>query len=212
MHIPVLLNETLEHLNITDQPQTFIDATFGGGGHTAAILTKNPKAEVLTIDWDPASGAKVTGNYRDLDEFAKGCGFLQVDGILFDLGFSSLQLDEVRRGFAFQTDGPLDMRYSPSTRLNAADIVNGYSEADLKRIFREYGEERFVGRIARKICEQRKKKPIKTAQELKQIIGPPQSARRIFQALRIEVNDELNNLKTALPKITALALLTAKTN
>jgi len=213
MHTPVLLKETLEYLNVSNQPQKFIDGTVGSGGHAIAILKANPKAQVLGIDLDRTALEKLQGkgitlaegSYSDLDIFAKQFGFDQVDGILLDLGFSSTQLDDPVRGFSFQTDGPLDMRYSKDNPLSAAKIVNTYSVAELAEVFKRYGEEKFPGRLARKIADERERQKFNSTLQLARLIGHPDSIRRVFQALRIEVNSELENLKSALPK--ALSVL-----
>ena len=232
MHIPVLLQEVLQILD-PKPGKRYIDATVGGGGHTIPLLEAG--AEVLGIDRDPsviASIAKqslgqeiasfatapcndklvlVQGNFADLKQIAEQYEFTDVDGVLFDLGLGSHQLDEPGRGFSFQKEGPLDMRFDQKGNLIAAEVVNRYPEKELVRIFQEYGEERRMGRrIARAIVEIRKTQPIETTTELFEVIKKAlpaklrfragDTARRIFQSLRIGVNDELTNLEKALPQ------------
>jgi len=229
MHTPVLLKETLEWLDLSERKQIF-DGTVGFGGHTIAILEADKQTKVLGADLDQTSLEKlkellvqkgldqrcklVQGNYRDIDNLINENDFLP-DGILVDLGFSSFQLDNAQRGFSFQSEGPLDMRYDLSAQLTAEEVVNRYQEQDLQKIFSEYGEEKFFRRIARKIIESRKEKAIKTTAELADTIRlaipapirfkAADNIRRIFQAIRIEVNGELDNLKEFLPK--ALSVL-----
>ncbi len=223
-HVPVLLQETLDYLNASLGGK-FIDGTVGGGGHTGAILAANAKSKVLGIDLDQTSLEKlknefsqkglsqrvilVSGNYRDLKQLAAENEFSPVDGILLDLGFSSSQVDNNARGFSFQTDGPLDMRYDLESERTAGDILNRYPERDLTRIFKEFGEEKLAKKIAFSIIKARKIAPLQTTMQLAEIIrlSVPlpvrfrwqENARRIFQAIRIEVNRELENLKRALP-------------
>lgn len=224
-HVPVLLQETLQYLK-AESGTKFIDCTVGGGGHTKAILNLNPQAKVLGIDWDQTSLDKlkqqfvregldqrsvlVSGNYTAIDQFAGRHGFVPVDGILIDLGFSSLQLDEAARGFSFQSAGPLDMRYSSANELTAGRVVNHYSPEKLEKIFSELGEEKFARRISAAIARARQTVRIDSTTQLAEIIRSAmplpirfkasESLRRIFQALRIEVNSELENLKLVLPK------------
>jgi 16S rRNA (cytosine1402-N4)-methyltransferase len=235
MHIPVLLQEVIKYLE-PGPGKKFIDVTFGEGGHAKEIVRLG--SSVLGIDWDPsvvtgldsefsakggsACGGKnqkskikiVQGNFADLKEIAEENGFTEVDGILFDLGLGSHQLDDPKRGFAFQKDGPLDMRYDRKSKINtltAADIVNDYLEKELTEVFQKFGEEyRFGKRVARAIVEIRKNHSIETTSQLFEIIKKclpaklrfkaGDVARRIFQALRIEVNEELQNLEKALPQ------------
>lgn len=240
MHIPVLLNEVIHYLDIKSGGK-YIDATYGMGGHSAKIIELD--CQVLGIDRDPtltsvmpdpdrASWHKeldpqafsgddkltlVHGNFANLKTIAEENGFEKVEGILFDLGIGSHQLDEQGRGFAFSKSGPLDMRFNPEDRLTAYRIVNFYPGPDLLKIFREYGEERRFGRrIVQAILEVRKTRAIETTDELFEIIKMAlpakergrtgDTARRIFQSLRIRVNDELTNIEKALPQ--ALELLT----
>lgn len=226
MHVPVLLKEVLEYIHPDNKPQKFIDGTLGSGGHAKAILRANPQARILGIDWDQTSLDKVkkefihegldprcilvSGNYKDLDIFAKEAQFIPVDGILIDLGFSSSQIDDPVRGFSFQKEGPLDMRYSQKNRLTAEEVVNKYTVGKLSEVFKKYGEEKFAYKIAQAIVRSRQSNALRTTKDLSEIIikslPPPikfkstDSIRRVFQAIRIEVNNELSNLKEALPK------------
>ena len=217
-HTPVMLNETIEALAVQAGGR-YIDCTVGGGGHAAAILEhSSPGGQLLGIDADPeavkvarkrleAYGSSVlivNDNFVNLEAICINYDFLPVHGIVFDLGLSSLQLNGSGRGFSFQHDAPLDMRFSPSQRVTAADIVNTSSEAELARIIRTYGEEVYSHRIARRIARER---PVKTTLELAQIIERAVASRRrgrihpatkTFQALRIAVNHELENLEAAL--------------
>lgn len=212
-HEPVLLAEALEYL----QPERggwFVDCTVGLGGHAAALLARAPAARLLGIDRDPQALALaaerlrefgdrvrlVQGGFEDLGEILDAAGLEKVAGILADLGVSSLQLDTPERGFSFRRAGPLDMRMGPGG-LTAGEIVNGYAEAELKKILQEYGEERDARRIARAIVAAREEKPIETTIELRDLIarakggyereGRVDPSTRAFQALRIEANQEL---------------------
>ncbi len=222
-HEPVLLKEVVEYLRV-ERGEKYIDATAGGGGHTAAILKLGGK--ILSIDCDPEavraardylasacppgkhySWRLVSGNFKDLYQIAKKEKFLNVSGILFDLGVSSYQLEEGERGFSFAREGPLDMRMDPSLEVTAADLVNGLNKGELNELFAKFGQEHYSRRIAEAICHARNLKPIRTTGQLAKIIsqavpkkGRLHPATRSFQALRIAVNDELNNLKLALPQ------------
>ncbi len=221
-HKPVLLKEAIEFLNVR-AGEKYIDATVGGGGHSAAIL--KAQGEVLGIDCDPeaiksareylssacpnTSWQLARGNFKDLKDIAIAYGFTPVAGILFDLGVSSYQLETAERGFSFNLEGPLDMRMDPALKVTAADLVNGLTQTELGELFFKFGEERYARRIARAICRERQLKPITTCDELARIIlrvrrrgrfDRTHPATRCFQALRIAVNDELNNLKAALPQ------------
>ncbi len=220
MHIPVLLEESTDLL-LGNGGKLYVDCTIGLGGHTHRILEKNPQAFVIGIDRDPYAlemaqenlkdfegrYSLYNANFSDLDQVLKMEGLSQVDGFLFDLGVSMLQLKSPR-GFSFQRDEPLDMRMNPEDRLSAYQVVNNYSERDLERIFKEYGEEPYAKRIARAIVLARAKKPIETTLELVEIItsvlpykcGRIHPATRVFQAIRIEVNEELKSLEIALQK------------
>ncbi len=211
-HIPVLQKEVLEYLDPKPN-ENFIDATIGLGGHTRAILEKNkPNGKVLGIELDSALYKKLketqidrlilkNDSYANLKQIVEEHNFRPVQGILFDLGMSSWHLEESGRGFSFQRNEPLDMRFNPEINpLTAQEIVNHWPEKEIEKILKEYGEERFTRRIARKIIETRKREPIKTTLQLVEILGGRHFARRTFQALRIAVNDELENLKKALPQ------------
>jgi len=220
-HIPVLLKEAVEILNPKPK-EVFIDATFGDGGHSTEILKKIlPGGKLLAIDWDKDAAEKakksenfqkpeitiVNENYADLPEIVKKLKFPKADGLIVDLGFSTGQL-ESGKGFSFLKNELLDMRFSKNSELTAAEVINSFSEKDLADIFFKYGEERFSRRIAKEIFIERKKKRILTALELAEIIkrSVPKNyerkrihpATRVFQALRIYVNSELENLKTLL--------------
>jgi 16S rRNA (cytosine1402-N4)-methyltransferase len=223
-HIPVLLREVTENLAI--QPGgRYVDCTLGGGGHTQAILeSSSPGGQLLGIDADPdairsvedrlSSYAKsmllVNDNFVNLREICLKYDFLPVHGILFDLGLSSQQLDKGGRGFSFQHNSPLDMRFNPGQKLTAADIVNKFSEIKLAEVLKTYGEEINSRQIARRIVQQR---PIMTSAELAWVVeeavggrhGKIHPATRTFQALRIIVNNEMENLESALRQ--ALSLL-----
>lgn len=207
-HIPVLLKETIDALAVKSGGR-YVDGTFGRGGHSRAIAALG--GEVLGIDRDDeaiaAAGAfkVVKGCHGDLGRIARENGWDEVDGILLDLGVSSPQLDEAGRGFSFLRDGPLDMRMDRSAGMSAADVVNTHGAEDLERIFREYGEERQARRIARAVVKARGTKPIESTLELAEIVertvgrhGAHHPATRVFQALRMEVNDEVGELRRAL--------------
>ena len=219
-HIPVLLNEAVDFLNVKNG-KIFVDCTLGGGGHTEEIKIQNPKSKIYGIDLDQEAleAAKlrlakfkniefIHDNFRNIKKFVRE----KLDGILLDLGISSHQIEEARRGFSLQKDGPLDMRMDPSQNLTAKNILNRFNQDNLQKIFREFGEERFAHRIAKAIVRKRRVEEINTTLELKKIVEEAiptwkkrESVTRIFQALRIAVNQELDNLKTAL--IDAIDLL-----
>ncbi|MDI6603256.1 MAG: 16S rRNA (cytosine(1402)-N(4))-methyltransferase RsmH [Patescibacteria group bacterium] len=207
MHIPVLQKEVLQYLNPKPN-ENFIDATYGEGGHTLAILERNgPRGKILGIDWEIRVRYKnerlilVQDNFANLKEIVEKYKFQPVQGILFDLGLSSWHLEKSGRGFSFKKREPLDMRYSLENKLCAEKIVNYWSKFDIEKILREYGQERKAKRVAEKIIEERKIKPIKTTVQLREIINKARTTpRRTFQALRIAVNDELENLKKVLPQ------------
>lgn len=225
-HEPVLLAETL--LYLAPRPGgRYIDATFGGGGHTRAILAASaPDGQVLALDADPAAFARANqlatlfpgrlvpcqGNFRDLAALAQQHGFGEVDGILFDLGLSSDQLADPARGFSFQQPGPLDMRFDPTHGEPAAQILNTWSAEDLAKLFWQYGEEPCAWAIARAIVEARQRAPITLTTELAQLVervvsrrsGRIHPATRVFQALRITVNRELESLEAGLQQAVAL--------
>ena len=215
-HTSVLLQETIDFLNVQDGKQ-YIDATLGGGGHTREILERGGKVLGIDADQDAIDyvGTKdnltvAKGNFKDIDRLARENGFEQVAGILFDLGISSHHVDDAARGFSFQKEGPLDMRMDRELGVSAADLINVLHKGQLYELFTKFGEERFAKSIAQGIVNARQNHPITTTTELSQIIGRivPRSATakhinpatRIFQALRIVVNDELTSIEEALPK------------
>jgi len=216
-HIPVLLNEAVEALQA--QPGgRFIDCTIGSGGHAAAILESIlPQGKLLGIDADPeairANKARfnnysetvilVNDNFVNLKTICSKYKFYPVDGILFDLGVSSRQLDTAQRGFSFRREAPLDMRFGSEQRLTAADIINTFPEQELAHIIKEYGEEHHSRRIAQHIVQNRSiTSTVQLAQVVEQALGRKHTkihpATKTFMALRIAVNKELDNLKTAL--------------
>jgi 16S rRNA (cytosine1402-N4)-methyltransferase len=224
-HAPVLLDRCLELLRpaLAERPAVMLDATIGLGGHAAALLDAHPGLTLIGIDRDPQALAMagdrlaaysgrthlVHAVYDELSQVLHRLGIPLLDGVLFDLGVSSLQLDTVERGFSYARDAVLDMRMDPSSGLTAADVLNSYPEDDLRRVLREYGEERFSGRIAAAVVAQRARRPFHTTAQLVDVVyqnvpaatrrhgGHP--AKRTFQALRIEVNGELNALGLAVP-------------
>lgn len=205
-HIPVLLEEVLEALNVKPG-EKYIDCTYGGGGHFRAI--QKAGGQVLGIDQDSEAKAPVHGNFAHLKEIANKAGFNSVSGILFDLGVSSHQLETNYRGFSFNKDARLDMRMDQTQGPTAADLINAASEKELANLFWKYGEERFAKAIAREI----KKTKIETTDQLAKAIlrvrrkgkfDRTHPATRIFQALRIAVNDELTGLEEALPQAVEL--------
>ena len=223
-HLPVMLDRCLELL----RPRAggvYLDATLGLGGHAEALLAASaPDGRVVGLDRDPAAlglarerlawaGGRlvaVHASFADLAEVAAGLGLAQVDGVLYDLGVSSLQLDEAARGFGYRKDAPLDMRMDPRGGITAAEVVNRYPRAELARVLRDYGEERFAGRIAAAVDRARRRAPIHSTGELADLVkqaipaatrrSGPHPARRTFQALRIEVNGELDALRASLPQ------------
>ena len=203
MHIPVLQKEVIKYLDPKPN-ENFIDCTVGEGGHSYAILEMiGPRGKILGIDCQLRIKPKerlilAEDNFANLSEIVKKNKFKPVNGILLDLGMSSWHLEESGRGFSFQRKEPLDMRYCLTNQLTAEKIVNFWSKSELERIFNEYGEEKFEGKIAERIIEARKFRPIADTLQLVKIIGA--NPRKVFQALRIAVNDELNNLKKVLPQ------------
>lgn len=218
MHIPVLLKETIEYLDIKPEGN-YIDCTLNGGGHTREIL-KRIKGKVLGIEIDKDIFEKINkenierlipinDSYINLVDIVEENKFNNVSGILFDLGMSSWHVDQSEKGFSFQKDQPLIMNYGKG-ELTAEEIVNDFSEKELETIIREYGEENFSKKIAKQIVEERKKGRIKTTTQLVEVIrksvpgwythAKPHFATRTFQALRIRVNQELDNVSLALPQ------------
>lgn len=216
MHIPVLKKEVLQYLD-PKPDENFIDCTLGQGGHAIGILERNkPNGKVLGIELDKDICDKLSlskidrlvltnDSYTNLKKIVEKYKFGPISGILFDLGMSSWHLEESGRGFTFLKDEPLDMRYSLENDLTAEEIINNYSQEKIEKILKEYGEERFAKRIAKRIIQTRPRK-IKSTFQLVEIIKKAvpgkrtkiHPATRTFQALRIAVNDELNNLKKAL--------------
>ena len=223
-HVPVLYDEVMQALNI--QPDgIYVDGTVGGGGHSSGICERlSREGTLIAVDRDnealEAARARLAGyecnkkfihaNYSDTDVIAEAAGG-KVQGILLDLGVSSYQLDNAERGFSYMQDAPMDMRMNEDEILTAYDVVNSYSEKDLYRIIREYGEEKWASRIAQFIVKARSDKPVETTGELTEIIKAaipararrtgPHPAKRTFQAIRIEVNDELGHLRDAVRKL-----------
>lgn len=219
MHKSVLLEESINSLNIKEDG-VYVDATLGYGGHSGEILKRLKKGKLFAFDQDEyainyckekfidnGNIEIIKSNFSNMLEELNKRGITKVDGILFDLGVSSVQLDQDERGFSFHKDALLDMRMDTSKSFSAYNVVNEYSYNDLVRIFREYGEEKYSTSIANKIVKYRENKPIETTLELVDIIksGMPMKAmreshpaRRVFQAIRIEVNNELGVLQTAL--------------
>jgi 16S rRNA (cytosine1402-N4)-methyltransferase len=216
-HIPVLLDEVADNLaSITGN--LFVDATVGGGGHSSIILERYSGLSLVGLDVDEDNlkiaeerlrdfGGRVTlirGNFRNLKELLKGAGIDSFDSILFDLGLSTFQISGTR-GFSFNDDSFLDMRMDARESLTAYDVVNKYNYEALKRVILEFGEEYRAARIARVITEERKRKPIATAKELANVVGRAKRrtgrvnpATKTFQAIRIEVNGELDSLRSGL--------------
>lgn len=217
-HVSVLLNECIENLNIKPDG-IYVDGTLGMGGHSYEIASRLSSGRLIGIDRDESAieragkrlavfGGRVTlvhGNFCDTAEILEKLGIGGADGMLFDLGVSSPQLDETERGFSYMGDAPLDMRMDSGDSLKASDVVNGYSEDRLNRIFWDYGEERYARRISAAIVKYRAEKPIETTLELVGIIKSAlpaaalrekqHPAKRCFQAIRIAVNDELGSIE-----------------
>jgi 16S rRNA (cytosine1402-N4)-methyltransferase len=213
-HVPVLLDESIEGLNIKPNG-TYVDLTFGGGGHSSAILQKlSPKGKLFGFDQDEDAIANapkdkrftfVRGNFRYFRNFLRYNGVLTVDGILADLGVSSHHFDSPERGFSFRHKGPLDMRMNPASSLSAAKVVNTYSQEKLVELFKLYGELPNAFKVAQEIAKVRQSAPIETVEKLFEILGKhfPQKFQnkmmaQTFQALRIEVNSEMEVLKQML--------------
>ena len=218
-HYSVMLQETIDMLDVKSDG-IYVDCTLGGGGHSLEIAKRLDKGRLICIDrdMDAINAGKerlsehldkvtfVNSNFKNIKDVLSELGIEKVDGITADLGVSSYQFDTVERGFSYHGDAPLDMRMNREDSFSAYDLVNTYSEDELNRVISEYGEEKFASRIARAIVIERQKKEIKTTLELVEIIKsavPKASqidkhpARRTFQALRIEVNDEIGMLKGA---------------
>ncbi len=220
MHIPVLLKETLEILDPKEN-ENFIDATFGEGNVSFAILEKTkPNGKILAFEWDPdlyklglikIKNSKmekriklVNQNFKNIKKVVKEEGFSQIKGIVFDLGISSWHYEKSGRGFSFKKDEPLDMRINPNIKITAFEIINYYSYKDLVEIFKNYGEEKNAEKIAEEIIKRRKSKKIETSKELAEIIAQVKvnrskkkihPATQVFMALRVFINKELENLQ-----------------
>ncbi|HEV7192234.1 MAG TPA: 16S rRNA (cytosine(1402)-N(4))-methyltransferase RsmH [Jatrophihabitantaceae bacterium] len=225
MHVPVLLDRVLTLLApaIADRPAVVVDATLGLGGHAEALLSAHPELTLVGLDRDPAALTRsrdrlarfgprvhlVHAVYDQMPEVLAGLGMPGVEGVLFDLGVSSMQLDVAERGFAYAQDAPLDMRMDQSGELTAEMVVNTYPVRELARVLREYGEERFALRVAQAVARRREAAPLQSTAQLAELVrdaipaatrrhgGHP--AKRTFQALRIEVNGELDALRSAVP-------------
>ena len=228
-HIPVLLNEAIDNLNIKPDG-IYVDATLGGGGHSSAILSKlSNKGYLYSFDIDDYSIMRakeklsevgksnftiIKSNFSLMKEKLNEIGIEGVDGILYDLGVSSFDFDIAEKGFSYNHDGKLDMRMDSTIKISAWDVVNKYSENEISKIIYIYGDEKFSREIARKIVEERNKKPIDTTFELvdvikdalpkKELIKKGHPAKKTFQALRVYVNDELENLRKSLESAISL--------
>lgn len=227
-HYSVLKNEAIEALNIKENG-IYVDCTAGGGGHSLEILKRlSPEGRLFCIDRDDAAlkacaqrlkdyegrFCTVKSNFSDVGEVLKNEGIGRIDGALLDLGVSSYQLDTAERGFSYMKDAPLDMRMDQSQSFSAYDVVNGYGEGELRRVLYHWGEEQFAPRIARAIVQKREKEPIRTTLELAEIIkeAVPLKARatghhpakKSFQAIRIEVNKELDIIEPTLRILVSL--------
>ena len=221
MHYSVMLSEAIEGLNIKENG-IYVDCTLGYGGHSSEILKRLKRGFLFAFDQDKEAIAYsekklseislnfkiIHSNFENLKEKLESEKIEKVDGILFDLGLSSPQIDDASRGFSFMSDAKLDMRMNKDSKKSAYEVVNEYSKEELTKIFFEYGEEKLSGVIAKKIVDERKVKPIETTTELVEIIKKSVGAnyffkshpeREIFQAIRIEVNDELKVLEKVLP-------------
>jgi len=219
IHQPVLLKEAIDFLEVKEN-RNYVDCTFGEGGHALEILKRNgPRGKVLGIERDPIILKEtkkrkrlilVNDSFANLKKIVEKENFKNVFGVLFDLGFSSWHLERSGRGFSFLRDEPLIMRYDGKESLTAKEILNSWPEKEIEKIFREYGQERFAKRIAKEISVYRKLKPIKKTSQLVEIVKRATPvwyqkrkihfATKVFQALRIAVNEELSNLEKALPQ------------
>ncbi len=221
-HIPVLLKDVLEFLDV-QREGVYIDCTLGLGGHSLEILQANPKAHIIGFDIDEKSLILAKERLRPFAERLSlyhsdyryipdlNINFSDIRGILIDLGMSSFQLDSPERGFSYHHDGPLDMRMDQRNKITASKVINKYSEPKLAHVFRDYGELRQAKRLAHEIVSRRKGDKIETTQQLFQVIedvcrwrpqkGKSHPASRVFQAIRIEVNQELKNLSSFLERI-----------
>ncbi|MFZ5975477.1 MAG: 16S rRNA (cytosine(1402)-N(4))-methyltransferase RsmH [Bacillota bacterium] len=224
-HTSVLLDESVENL-LCSPGKTMVDCTLGGGGHALHVMRRIlPGGRLIGLDKDKEALESATerlgefknafypvhADFVDIQSVLDSLGIAGIDGCLLDLGVSSYQLDNPDRGFSYNADAPLDMRMDRDQKLSAYDVVNGYSQKELTRIIREYGEERFAARIAARIVKQREHKPVSSTFELADTVREaipaaarrtgPHPARRTFQAIRIEVNSELEHLEKALEAV-----------
>ena len=228
-HEPVLLKETVENLNVKEG-EKYIDATLGDGGHSLEILKRGGYVLGLDVNEKSLERAQlrikkeglderfkgVLGNFKNIEKIGKENGFEKINGIVYDLGYSSYELEELGSGLSFQTDETLDMRLSNSLGVTAADLLNSLSEKDIAKLIYEYSDEKMSRKIAREIVKTRSLKKIQTTKDLVEIInsvsypgyerGRINPATRTFQALRIVVNDEIENLKKSLPQAARLLL------
>jgi len=228
-HEPVLLKETIENLNVKEGGK-YIDATLGDGGHSLEILKRGGYVLGLDVNEKSLKRAQlrikkeslderfkgVLGNFKNIEKIGKENGFEKVNGIVYDLGYSSYELEELGLGLSFQTDETLDMRLSNSLGVTAADLLNSLNEKDIAKLIYEYSDEKMSRKIAREIVKTRSLKKIQTTKDLVEIINPVSypgyergrinPATRTFQALRIVVNDEIENLKKSLPQAARLLL------
>lgn len=219
-HYSVLLNETIDNLNIKEDG-IYVDATLGNAGHSSEILKRISKGFLYSFDLDKTiiEDAKtklneigtnyeiINSNFANLKEELASRGVEKIDGIIYDLGVSSMQFDRAQRGFSYRFESELDMRMNPDQELDAKTIVNTYAPGELTKIFKYYGEEKFAFKISQNICKARSVKPIETTLELVDIIkdsvpmkykAKKHPAKKVFQALRIETNDEINSIKKSL--------------
>ncbi len=222
-HLPVMVNEVEQYL-ITKDSGCYVDCTFGGGGHSLFLLKKYKNIKIIAFDQDADSLKRFNenknlqefkdriifccDNFRNIEKKIKDLNIGKVNGLMADLGVSSKQLDDKERGFSFNSDSILDMRMDKKNNITAYDIVNSFDKDKLSEIFFKYGEERFCGQIAEKIVEERIKGTVKTCNQLKDIVCKIKSAKgkinpatKVFQALRIYVNDELGSLREMLNSI-----------
>lgn len=218
-HVPVLFQETMDALQVKPDG-VYVDCTFGGGGHSRGILDKlGPEGKLIAFDQDADAVKNIPGdnrvvfvqnNFRHIQRFLRLHGFTKVDGVLADLGVSSHQFDEAERGFSTRFEGPLDMRMNQREENTASDILKKYSEQQLHKLFEQYGEVTNSKTLAKQIVQQRNQMPLQTIAQLKAMISPVVKGNpskylaQVFQALRIEVNDEMGALKEMLEQLPAV--------
>lgn len=222
LHKSVLLQEAIQYLHL-QEGMTVVDGTLGSGGHSAEIVKRiGRQGKLIAIDQDPAAVERSRSvlkefpqvffyqeNFRNLDNLLNNLNIHYVNAVILDVGFSSDQLEDAERGFSFEREGPLDMRMNPANRFTARDFIHDLSQEELEKVFRDFGEERWARRFAKAICRQREIKPIETTGDLVAAIRSANPffdrkrhpATRVFQALRIAVNDELGALSEGLPSI-----------